>query len=459
VPGLIEFQDPLVDQWNFSPYVGMAWSPWQSRTVLRGSFGMWYDAFYWQSLSTQMFSPLARVATGTLSSTTSDFLASGGLTDPAMGSTNLTAQQRRAGMASFLNDYEMPYSMQWNFAVQQALWRNTTFEAKYMGNRGVHQPVFSQPNYMGVGPDTGLPVFFNSTPGQSELNQLTTTLSGLNNRTDAFALAGFNNPLTTVNFEGNSWYHGATAMLTHRFSGGFQMFANYTWSRWTTDSFGSPLDIGMPNRMQMWSLFDRRHQANVTAMFDVAPLFSDSWSVMRNVFADFTLSGSYNYSFGSQLIPVSGTDMSLGMNALATPAFSLGGNGTGVSGVTPLRNSAGQVVGYRANNPNARYITGAQGVFSGFNQDRIRLGDIHNVDVAAVKRFNVGEYASFELRGEAYNIFNRQQVTGTPLQSIGGGSLLPSTVVPGTIDVNNLEALTLFPSNARRLQLGLRLTF
>jgi hypothetical protein len=92
----------------------------------------------------------------------------------------------------------------------------------------------------------------------------------------------------------------------------------------------------------------------------------------------------------------------------------------------------------------------------------VRLPDIHNFDVAAVKRFNFRERAAFEVRGEAYNLFNRRQMSVSSIHGLGMPALSTAGAfaIPGTInisDVNRLEQV--LPSNARILQLALRLTF
>jgi hypothetical protein len=451
VPGLIEFNDPQIQRWNFAPYVGFAAQPWTNRTVFRGSFGMWYDAAYWQPFTMGFAPQLARVAAGNLNTTTSGFLSGGGLSDP---------NDDRRGVSSFIGNQKMPYSMQWNLAVQQAFWRATTIEFRYMGNRGVNQPMYTQLNFAGVTSERSLPLF-NAAPGAAQLNALPLTLGMLQSPvSNAYTAAGFTNPLYGIDFGANSWYHGATVALNHNFTGGLQLNANYTWSRWEDDATGTPLDIGMPARMRAWSMFDHRHQANVTAMFEVAPLFQNSWSIVRNVFADFNLSGTYQYASGSSLTPVAGVNSALANNAFGTGVIlNPNADGREVSGLTALRNSTGQTVGYQIDNPNARFIQPAAGVYSGFNRGGLMLADLHNVNVAAVKRFNFRERASFEIRGEAFNVLNRTNQTGYSVHSIGQG-LMPSLgMIPGTIDVNNLGNLGMLPSNARMLQLALRVSF
>src|ERR1051326_8238434 len=55
VPGLITFAEPRTERWNFEPRIGIAWSPSAiSHTVVRGGFGLVYDALY---TSSSMLSP------------------------------------------------------------------------------------------------------------------------------------------------------------------------------------------------------------------------------------------------------------------------------------------------------------------------------------------------------------------------------------------------------------------
>ena len=64
----------------------------------------------------------------------------------------------------------MPYSMQWNAAIQQAISPKTSLEFKYLGNRGVHLPVYSQLNYNGVTANNSLPVY-NTAQTQTQLKR------------------------------------------------------------------------------------------------------------------------------------------------------------------------------------------------------------------------------------------------------------------------------------------------
>lgn len=452
VPGLVDFNEPTPDALNFAPYVGIAFSPWSNRTVIRSSFGMWYDNSFWQRY-TGSYAPflLSGIATGNLTSNAPGFLAGGGLADP-------TGANPRAGVTGLFGEMETPYNMQWNLAIQQALSDNTTLEVKYLGNRGVHQPVWQQLNAMGATADRSLPLF-TDTPSQAQLNGLGLTLNQLQTPVNnEFFAAGFRNPINTIGFGGLSYYHGAVASVNQRFSRGFQMKANYTWSRWEDTATGTPLDLGRTERSRTWSMFDRRHQVNVAGMFGLAGLFPNmDWA--GRVFADFNLSGSYQFATSPFLTPVSANNTAALLSGASGAFVNPNASGLGVSQLNPLRNTAGSVVAYQVANPNARFISPAAGVFTGYTGPSLPLDDLHNVNLALSKRFGVTEGAAIELRGEAYNLFNRSNVVGYNPMSLGTGFAPPIGPIPGTFDVNNISNLSLMPSNARMVQLALRLTF
>ena len=454
VPGVLEFASPLPNNWNIAPFAGIAVSPWDRRTVIRAGAGMWYDTTFWNNLMMSMplgFAPQrTALAQGNPSQLTTGFLNAGGLANPGM---------LRSGVGSYLGKIETPYSLQWNFAVQQAFWDATSIEFRYAGNKGVNQPIFQQLNASGVSMDRSLPLF-TSMPTQAQLNALPLTLNQLQaSPNNAFTQAGFTSPITTLNFGGNSWFHSATAALRHRFAGGAHVNANYTWSRWETDHTSTPLDFNLPGNQYFWSRFDRRHQANIATVFEFASALPQSWTTARNWF-DFNISANYRYAIGQQLTPVAGMNSALNYNPFGTGV--LVNNATapiGVSGLNPLRNTAGNVVAYQVANPNARFIQPAAGVFSGFNTNGLQLDDMHNVDVAVVKQFNWNDAATFEVRGEAYNVLNRSNIVGYSPFGLGNGLQPMLGSIPGTIDVNNLNNLQMLSSNSRVLQLALRLSF
>ena len=74
-----------------------------------------------------------------------NFLTNGGLTG-RFGRRRFHPAEARAATSDYIpNVIRQPYSIQWNFGVQHVFAQNYTFEARYLGTRGVHLYVQSQP--------------------------------------------------------------------------------------------------------------------------------------------------------------------------------------------------------------------------------------------------------------------------------------------------------------------------
>ena len=138
-------------------------------------------------------------------------------------------------------------------------------------------------------------------------------------------------------------------------------------------------------------------------------------------------------------------------------------NPNGIAGVgtgtTPLRNSSGQIVGFVANDPSAQFVVGGPGTFS-TARPTIRLGDTRNIDLSLVKRFSVPEGVKIEIRGDSYNLFNRRQLTGLPVSTLGSGlglAATPNFLLASNPQFSNLRGA--ISSNPRTFQLALRVIF
>ncbi len=156
------FSELPADKNNWSPRVGFAWSPnfnfggghfRDGRTVIRGGYGIAYDPSYFNIvLNTVTASPF--VARGTFQQTPG---AAGSVTFPFLPNTTaqlaLTPGTNGGDPRLFSRtlvdpNFYSPYTQSYNFGVQQELWKNTVFEARYVGSRivGQFQSVNSNPN-------------------------------------------------------------------------------------------------------------------------------------------------------------------------------------------------------------------------------------------------------------------------------------------------------------------------
>ncbi|HEV2763240.1 MAG TPA: carboxypeptidase regulatory-like domain-containing protein [Pyrinomonadaceae bacterium] len=490
VPGLLEFNVPKEQLWNFAPKAGIVWSPnfdtgelgrvfgSQGKSSLRAGFSMAYDYIFDnlyilalppQSNQTNSIEPDAALP---------GFLA-GGAIPPTPVDVGNDPAAARANTASYIPDQEVPYSLTWTLSFQRQFRKDWSFEARYVGTRGVHlltqNRLNSQPKASpAIG---GLPTFFQE-PSQAQLDALTLTLDDINARSNypaAYANAGFNSA-RVVGFlsNGNSTYHGGSASLSRRFSEGLQMNAAYTWSHLIDDTTAEVFSTVLsPRRVQDFqnlrperadSALDRRHRFTLGAIYEV-PLFRNhSNGFVRTALGGWMLAGTYIAESGQRATVLSGIDSNL--NGDAAPDRTIR-NPSGVrntaSTVTALTNTGGQVVGYLADNPNAEYIQAGLGAIANSARNTLHLPGINNFDISVFKNFNLGGEGRrrIQLRADFFNAFNHPQyIPGSPndvapIDTVGVSQV--NTIFAGNTDFNRPERV--FSSNPRVIQLALRFDF
>lgn len=464
IPGVLGFNGPSSQTNAFAPKIGFAWSPTQLHgTVFRAGFGMNYDSLYANSMLFPGFPMTGATAFGNLASNTPGFLANGGLQNQFanVNTNNLTTAQARAMTGAWYQDQKLPYAMQWNAALEQQLGHSFTLELKYLGTAMRHLPVLQDINApMAISPANSLQLF-TSMPTQATLNALPVTLQSLQSARGPLAGFGFAGPLLTASSAGNSSYNALAIQLRRRFSAGFHFLGDYTWSHMIDDVV--PGQIQSPNFRSVDranSVYDRRHRVTITSLWEPASIFHNPGSVVHSVLADFSLGGTFTYQSPSYATPISGVEGGLyGLNYMNRAMINSNGTVGVGSGVTPLNNSFGQTVGYLVNNTNAQYIGGAAGVYANTPRNTLRLGQVNNFDMFAVKRFSVRDRFAVEVRGDAYNVFNHPQFTNTPVSGLftPGLSAFSPLVNPASFGFGNYQ--NFLGNNPRLLQVALRLTF
>ena len=202
------------------PRFGFAWSPFGSKdTVVRGGIGNFRDFIPQQSLQGfALNSPNVNSfnVTGNLSPDVADNIFSNAsssnttflngfsqgatladlvATDPGFSPPSLYGAQKQTRNPTYL---------EWNLEVQRSLGQATTMSLNYVGNHGVHE-IFINPSI------------------------------------NAYATAGFAGlptavpdsrfgPVTELQSDGTSQYHGLVVSVRHNFARSFQATGSYTWS-------------------------------------------------------------------------------------------------------------------------------------------------------------------------------------------------------------------------------------
>jgi hypothetical protein len=486
VPGLINFKEPRPQYTNFAPRIGFAYSPGTSGTTsIRGGFGIAYDVLY-DNLGTLSFPPqfsgTQDVNTGVA---TPNFLANGGLLPGTGGlQTFPTVQAQRAATAAFVPDQRLPYSEQWDLGIQHVFRKTYTVEVRYLGTRGIHLPVQDRLNRQAtVGPDNFLPTFLDpaAVPSQAQLDTFKTldqVKAFRSSFVPAFAAAGFSSNITSFEPFGSSIYHGLATSVTRRFENGLQFNLAYTWSHLiddsTADVFSTVLTPRRPQDPQNISLdrstsaLDRRHRLTISAIYDV-PFFKQSNWLMKNVVGNWEIAPVYTFESPEYATVQSELDSNIAGDTFTDRAIFNPQGVAGIgSGVTPLTNSQGAVVGYVANNPNAQYVVAGGGALANATRNSLALPRTNNWDLSVVKRVSFTDRTSIEFLAQAFNVFNHSQFLPGSINQINAVSLIGQPLNFTTTAVRNFltpssatfdKPNLVFSNNARTMQLAVKLIF
>ncbi|MBX7222079.1 MAG: TonB-dependent receptor [Blastocatellia bacterium] len=493
VPGVINFGVPKTDKNNFAPRLGFAWSPTfenrvgklifgdgNNKAALRGGFGVSYDIAY-GNLGTLQLPPQfqqeidASAADGGVYGTAKNFLQNGGI-----GNTPLppnTVADARGATSSFIPDRVLPYTMSWSLELQRQLNKDFGLTVRYLGTRGVKQIAQVRLNG-GIVPfqaaGFSLPTYLNA----SQVPDLKTR-DGMHtlNELQAFQRTNlgdeFQGTVTTFLPVGSSTYHAGSVELNKRFSRGYTMSAAYTFSKTidfgTNDLFTSFIN---PRRaqdgfhlgdMRGLSALDRPHRFVTSAIWELPWFRNDSNRWRKALLGGFQLNVIYTAESGQPFTPLSATDSNLNFDTAGdrTVFNASGVKGTG-SGVTPVRNSKGQTVGYLAINGNAQYIQAGRGVIATAGANTLRSPGINNFDISIFKDFVIREGIRIQFRTEMFNAFNHEQLT------VGNGSVIDPDSIGQTNATNlsyaNVASPTfnnarIYSGRPRGIQFGLKIIF
>jgi hypothetical protein len=489
VPGLISFGEPTSQKKNFLPRVGFAYSPGNSgNTSIRGGFGMAVDVLY-DNLGLLSAPPQVQQTCDVGAATATCFWTDptiagqpGFIAGGALPSSNaipaLNQADARASTAGWIPDQKLPYSETWNLGVQHQFASKYVAEVRYVGTRGIHLPVQQRVNRQSKTTDSLFLPTFLTMPDAATIAGLTTTLAQINGNSSfvpAYEAAGFTGANVTA-FQpwGTSHYNGLQTSLSRSFTSGLQFQLSYTWSHAidnsTADVFSTYLTPRRPQDFQCFqcdnstSALDRRHRFTAFLTYDV-PFFKNSSWFAKNLLGNWEVSPVYTFQSPEYVTVQSGTDTNLngdtaGDRAIYNPA---GVAGTG-SGVTAIKNTAGDTVGYVADSANAQYIVAGKGAKATASRNTLALPHINNMDFSLMKRISITERQSLQFQFQATNVFNHAQyVPGNisdvaPLTNISyTGSNVLQTLIPSSASFNKPQSV--WSNHPRNVVLVLKYNF
>jgi hypothetical protein len=408
------------DRNNFAPRAGLAYQVGQ-KTVVRSSFGVFYDTFGVNYAQTQQGNrgnwPFSSPQTVTgLNATTPNAFFPNPFPGPAVGSP------APLGCQQCLNVYHdtsrTPYVLQWTFSFQRQLTSSLVAEGVYFGSHGVKisgQLLDNTAAYPGPG----------SIAARTKNPQFPSYISNGYN--------GF-----------NSYYEGMSVKLEKRFSRGLQLQGNFTWSK--TLNQNDSLASGGGAVGQPWSNPTRYNLAQWRARA--------GYDIPKRL----VVSGIYDIHIKTNQAMIDGFVANWSVSAIASfdsglpYTVFLASDNENIGPVPGRYTEFPNLVG----DPNA--VSG-RSVFQWFNTDAfalpppytrgnagrniLRADSFANVDFAAYKRWPFWESRWIEFRSEFFNLPNHTTFS-TPNALLG-------TPQYGTVTGTR--------NSGRQVQLALKLHF
>jgi hypothetical protein len=475
VPGVIELRAPRVEKDNWAPRVGFAWDVvGNGRTAVRGGYGLAYNTIFGAFVGGgQLPAALQQVFFTTclpncpIPVPLTSFLQRGGIPNQLLPFT--TPEQTRAATTSYAPDQVRPRIHTFSLGVEHEVFDGWRGSVRYLHTEGRKLSVQAQLNAGIVPPASAfLPTWFSPSqvPSATVLDTLPTQAQFLARVVRPLDQYGFASPVTTHLPIGESRYEGVSFEIDRRFRNGYQLNANYTWSRFfdhsTNEFFNSFMN---PRRPQDWrnldsewarSVLDVPHRFVVSGVWDLP--WGNAGSDLNAIVGGWTVSGSVTLQSGQPWTPLSQAN-SVGNGDVQVQRAIFNPDGTEDTGTlsTPVRNSAGGIVGYLASNPNARYVQAGVGSFPTAERNSLRAPGVRNVDLLVTKNVSLGAARRLQLQAHVFNLFNRPQFTAANLLAVDPGLGLNYSFV-GSAGFNDIERAG-GSGGARVVQLVLKLMF
>jgi len=445
---------------NPSPRLGFAWDPrGDGKTSVRGGYGVFFHHGTGNESNTGSLEGSAPLVVDMTQNFPFGYACIGGV-GAGCGATGAFPLNVTAIPTAVV----WPYEQQWSLSVQRVLPASMVATFAYVGSKGTHLTAQRQINQLlpvdpSVNPFTpGTPVTTatcNTFDGANFTiggNTLTSSQPGFINLEAACYGAGRLFPdvnalrqfapglgrIFSLENVANSRYNAFQATL-RRTLGPLNLNGSYSFSRSADDS-SDRFDATLVDSFNLKSNyaasnFDQRHLLNLGYIYELPSLARLGrlqryfWAsddelerpyrpsrFTRNLLEGWALSGVTTYQTGTPFSVINGGSAATGISVLDNAGVA---NGTGAgsypdlidnpSGSPPPKGgnnsrSFGPILG----NPGA--FGAPQGLtFGDAGRNSLRNPSRLNFDMALLKHFKFGEFATLELRGEAFNVFNHTQ--------------------------------------------------
>jgi hypothetical protein len=413
-----------------APRIGLAWSPFSRKTVIRAGFGIYYSLNDSISYRLTQNAPFNTVLVQKNIPLSSIHIVPG--TTPPSGS--------KISPAGVQPDLATPAVVAYSLNVQQALTPTTVFSVGYEGSHGYHE-------LLSIDANVPIPAICPASPCPAGYPAGTTYFAPNS------PLANPSLANTTHWFSwGSSSYNGLYLDLTQRLNHGLQLRAAYTFSKsldegsslanaisGTTNAFTmNPLQ---PHLDYGLSSFDVRHSLSINATYEL-PFkrkgAGDVSSFLNHIISNWQASAIVTVQTGLPFSP------QLGFNPT--------NDGNSRNPIRPSWNPAfsGNVI---LGSPNKYYDPNAftvplNGTYGNVGRDVVRGPGLNELDLSFSKRIPIAERLNLQFRGEFFNILNHTNLNSpNPIvfTAATGGPSPTAGVITSTT------------TTARQIQFGLKL--
>jgi len=408
------------------PRIGLAWSPFGNRTVVRAGFGMYndlQDALGYRTDQNAPFNPTYTIPNLNLS----EFPLSSAIV-PVSGGTATPPGTKLApgGVDPYL---KTPTIISYSLKIEREITANTSLSVGYIGSHGDHELISIDTN---IPPTVTCPA-----------------KCALANPSLANTYSWFS--------EGDSMYNAMTVDLRHRFSKGLTFRGTYTWSKALDDgdslnataAANAPALVSNPTNIRAdWgpATYDVRNAGVINVSYDLP--FGNGRQMLNGV------SGWENNIVGGWTVNSIVTIQS-GFPFTPQLSFNPSNDGDSKNPVRPSWNPAftGPVIlGGTTQwfNPQA-FLVPAPGTFGNVGRDVLTGPGLATWDFSVLKDTHISERISLQFRGEIFNLLNRVNLNTPNLIVFTNANQTPAQASPvaGTF--------TQTSTFSRQVQFGLKL--
>jgi len=425
---------------NVAPRIGFAFSPQNSKTVLRGGYGIFYSNAItiggMQSMENNPPVNQLRLATAPSTTVPTEFLQNGfaanalSLTN-ANGATGVT-------LVSFDRHAVIPTDQAWNINVQRALPGGIVAEVGYYGNKFDH-------NWWQV---DGNPA--PATATSAEIGGLLNNDRPIHSTTIPNVSGTPTIYLGTVNRlwkEGWSQYNGLQAKVEKRYSKGYNFLATYAYAKTIgigdTNDFQNPLNVAAERAVVNTDMRHRFVGSSVLPLpFGHGRQFGSSWNKwLDGAFGGWSLNPIVTANTGQPLNLTESKNPS-NSGGTADRPNEIGNPGAAINPTTGAATAPIRVPGQWFNT--SAFAVQASGTYGNAPRNVITGPGVLNLDAGIHKTLTFSEHLSTQLRLESFNVTNSPHY-GSPALNVQSPTTLGTiTTVTGNPRQNQLAIKFLF---------------